>query len=204
MSRIMLITVAAAAVIGAAIATLTLSPGTMNGVSRVIGTTGQALIGGPFKLTNHEGNTVTDKTFHGKHMLVYFGFTHCPEICPSSLQVMGEALERMGPVADAVTPVFITVDPERDTVELMGDYVSNFHPRMVGLTGSEADVGAAIKTFRVFAQKVKTGDDPDDYTMDHSSFYYLMGPDGMFLTHFNHGISPEKLAAGLTERLASS
>lgn len=161
-------------------------------------TTGKALIGGPFSLVNHEGKRVTDKDFHGKKMLIYFGFTHCPDICPGSLQVISAALDTLGSAADNVTPVFITVDPERDTPKLLADYVASFHPRLVGLTGNKEEVDTVVKkTFRVYAKKVKDSNQPNSYTMDHASLIYLMDENGKFVHYFGHPTSADKLAEQL-------
>ena len=112
-------------------------------------TKGKALIGGPFKLVDHTGKTVTEKDFAGRKMLVFFGFTHCPDICPSGLQVMSAALDQLGDKAGAVVPIFVTVDPERDTPEVMAKYVTSFHPRLVGLTGSQDAIKTTAKAYRV-------------------------------------------------------
>jgi cytochrome oxidase Cu insertion factor (SCO1/SenC/PrrC family) len=195
---------ACAAVIGMSLAAIFAAPGFLSKTG-VIGTTGKPLVGGPFELVKHTGETVTDKDFRGRYMLIYFGFTYCPDICPSSLQIMTSALEDLDAATlEKITPVFVTVDPERDTPQLMAEYVSNFHPKLIGLTGSQEQVSKAVKAYRVFAQKQKTGEGADEYTMDHSSFYYLIGPDGNFLTHFNHGVAPGKLAESLKRRVSGS
>ena len=161
-------------------------------------TTGRALVGGPFEMTDHNGRRVTEKDFQGRLMLVYFGFTYCPDICPAGLQVVTAALEELGTDANRIVPIFITVDPERDTPEQMKQYVSSFHKSFIGLTGSKEDVAQAAKAYRVYYRKVQD-ELLSDYTMDHTSFLYLMGADGQFITHFPHSIDPEKLA----ERLAA-
>jgi protein SCO1/2 len=168
--------------------------------NRVI-TSGQALIGGPFKLVGKDGKTVTDKDFRGRYMLVFFGFTHCPDICPAELQVMSAALDDLGDKADQVVPVFITVDPERDTPELVTAYVENFGPNFVGLTGSLEAVDKAAKAYRVTYQKFQEEGAGDNYSVDHSALVYLMGPDGKFVTHFPYGTSPEKMADTLRRYL---
>ncbi|MEM7400222.1 MAG: SCO family protein, partial [Pseudomonadota bacterium] len=168
--------------------------------NRVI-TSGQALIGGPFELVGKDGKTVTDKDFLGRHMLVFFGFTHCPDICPAELQVMSAALDNVGSKADQVVPVFITVDPERDTPELMAAYVENFGPNFVGLTGSPEAVADAAKAYRVVYQKFQAEGAGGTYSIDHSALVYLMGPDGKFVTHFPYGTSPEKMAETLRRYL---
>jgi len=168
--------------------------------NRVI-TSGQALIGGPFELVGKDGKTVTDKDFRGRYMLVFFGFTHCPDICPAELQVMSAALDDLGDKADQVVPVFITVDPERDTPELVTAYVENFGPNFVGLTGSPEAVDKAAKAYRVTYEKFQEEGAGDNYSVDHSALVYLMGPDGKFVTHFPYGTSPEKMADTLRRYL---
>ncbi len=156
---------------------------------------GVALLGGPFALTDHTGKRVTEKDFTGRYLLVFFGFTHCPDICPTGLQVMSAALDRLGSKADRLVPLFITVDPARDTPEVMRAYVSAFNPRLIGLTGTEADIQAVTKAYRVYAKRVDDPGSADGYTMDHSSFIYLMDPAGAYVTHFSHSASPEEMAA---------
>lgn len=164
---------------------------------------GTASIGGPFELVNQDGKTVTQDDFKGKYMLAYFGYTFCPDVCPTELQVIGTALDMMpDDVANEVTPVFFTVDPERDTVEAVAEYVPYFHDRMVGLTGTVEQTTAAAKAYRVYyAKSIPEGqsEDTDTYLMDHSSFVYLMDRDGQFVRHFNYGTSPEDMAKGVTE-----
>ncbi len=156
---------------------------------------GKALIGGDFTLTDQNGKTVTNKDFEGKYALIYFGYTYCPDVCPTELQVMTSALEMLGDDAKKVQPIFISIDPDRDTPELMKDYVSNFFPGMVGLTGTKEQVAIAAKAYRVYYSKaVEKGADADSYAMDHSSIIYLMGPKGQFLKHFAYGTDPAKLA----------
>jgi cytochrome oxidase Cu insertion factor (SCO1/SenC/PrrC family) len=158
---------------------------------------GTALVGGPFALTDHNGKRVTDQDFRGKYMLIFFGFTYCPDVCPSELQVMSAALDKLGPEADKIQPIFITIDPERDTPEAMKAYVANFHPRLVGLTGSSEDVAQVAKAYRVYYAKAKGSENQADYLMDHSTILYLMGPDGKFVKHFTYGTEAEGLAEGL-------
>jgi len=164
---------------------------------------GAASIGGPFELVNQDGETVTQDTFKGKYMLAYFGYTFCPDVCPTELQVMGTAMDMMpGDVAKEITPVFFTVDPERDTVEAIAEYVPYFHDRMVGLTGTVEQTTAAAKAYRVYYAKAIPEGEPEDtdtYLMDHSSFVYLMDRDGQFVRHFNYGTSPEDMAKGVIE-----
>ncbi len=159
-------------------------------------------IGGPFTLVDHNGKTVSEADFRGQFMLVYFGYTFCPDVCPTALTIIADAMNLLGGRGDGVVPVFITVDPERDTPEQLRMYVSHFHPRLVGLTGTPEQVTAAAKAYRVYYAKVPIEDgDPDDYAMDHSSVIYLMGPDGKYLDSFGTGATPEKIAARLREFL---
>lgn len=162
---------------------------------------GQATVGGPFTLTDHKGRRVSSQDFQGKFMLVFFGFTFCPDVCPTALQVSSAALDKLGAKAERVVPVFITIDPERDTPEAMERYVASFHPRMVGLTGSQGEIDAVARAYRVYYRKVKDERSSAGYTMDHSSIVYLMGPDGAFVTHFTHTTSADTMAAGLGRHL---
>ena len=158
--------------------------------------TARPAVGGPFTLVDTEGRAVTDADFRGRLMLVFFGFTYCPDVCPTALTSIAQALDRLGADADKVAAVFITVDPERDTPEQLKEYVRHFHPRLVGLTGTPEQVAAAAKAYRVYYAKAKVQGAPgDDYTMDHTTITYLMGRDGKFLAHFSHGTEPEALAA---------
>jgi cytochrome oxidase Cu insertion factor (SCO1/SenC/PrrC family) len=163
---------------------------------------GRALVGGPFTLTDQDGRRVTDQDFRGKFMLVYFGFTYCPDVCPTALQVMAAALDKLGPKGERVTPVLISVDPERDTPAQLSRYVKSFHPRLVGLTGSPQEVEAAAKAYRVYVKKVPDPKSTAGYTMDHTSIVYVMGPDGQYLAHFTHATSPDVMAEGLARLLA--
>lgn len=162
-----------------------------------------AAIGGPFTLTDGSGQTVTEADFQGQYMLVYFGYTFCPDVCPTSLSISAQAMSLLpDDKAAKITPVFISVDPARDTPEIVGEYVKHFHPRMVGLTGTEEQVKAAARAYKIFYQKVEEkGGDPEAYVMDHSAVTYLMGPDGSFVTHFSHGIPPQDMADRLADIL---
>jgi len=164
-------------------------------------TSGTALIGGPFELIGKDGKTVTDQDFRGRYMLVFFGFTHCPDICPAELQVMNAALEELGADADEVVPIFITLDPERDTPEAVSAYVANFGQTFVGLTGSPEAIAKAAKAYRVSYQKFQDESMGDNYSIDHSALVYLMGPDGKFVTHIPYGTPPDKMAETLRRYL---
>lgn len=157
-------------------------------------------IGGPFTLTDQNGVLRHDSDFRGKLMLVYFGYTYCPDACPAALNTMTAALDKLGATADAVQPIFITVDPARDTPAQMKTYAANFTPRLVALTGTPTEIAAAAKAYRVYFQKVKGGG-PDDYSMDHSAFIYLMGRDGKYLAHFGPEVSADQMAAAIKKYL---
>ena len=162
---------------------------------------GKAQIGGPFSLIDHTGKRVTDKDFRGHFLLVFFGFTFCPDVCPAALQVMTAALDRLGSKAERVTPLFITIDPERDTPARLAQYVQSFHPRLIGLTGTPDEIRAAASTFRVFHKKVKDESSSSDYVMEHTSIIYLMDPAGEFVTHFTHATPVDAIVAGLARVL---
>ncbi len=162
---------------------------------------GQALIGGPFALTDHTGKRVTDQDFRGRYTLVLFGFTFCPDICPSALQVMSAALDRLGPKADRFVPILITVDPERDTPMQLASYVQSFHSRLVGLTGTPAEIEAVVKAYRVYVRKVADPKSTAGYSIDHTSLIYVMGPDGAYVTHFAHTTNADVMAERLAKLL---
>ena len=157
---------------------------------------GKAAIGGPFELIDHTGRTVTEADFEGQYMLVYFGFTYCPDVCPTELQAMSVALDMLGDDAEAITPIFITVDPERDTVELMATYREHFHPRLQALTGSSAQIAAAARTYRIYYAKVED-ESSTEYLMDHSAYVYLMDRNGEYLKHFAPNTPPESYAEAI-------
>ncbi len=163
---------------------------------------GKALIGGPFDLVAHDGRNVTPADFAGKHMLVFFGFTHCPDVCPAKLNTISIALEDLGPLADRVTPIFITVDPERDTPERMAEYVSNFSANIVGLSGTPEQITRAVKAYRVYSARVEMENSATGYLMDHSAFTYLMDENGEYVTHFAYGESAAKMTERLRRELA--
>jgi protein SCO1 len=158
-------------------------------------------IGGPFTLTDQDGTRRTDADFRGKLMLVYFGFTFCPDICPTDLLQMALAVDQLGKTGETVQPIFITVDPERDTPEHLKPYMSLLHPRFIGLTGDRVAVQSAARAYRVYYQKVQTID-RSGYTIDHSAFIYLMGRNGEYLGFFPPGTSAEQIASDIRGRLS--
>jgi protein SCO1/2 len=156
-------------------------------------------IGGPFRLTDQDGHTVSDQDFKGKPLLVFFGFTHCPDICPTTLFDVSEVLRKLGPDADRVGAIYVTVDPERDTSATLKDYMASFDPHLRGLTGDADAIQAIAKEYRVYYKKVPLQD--GDYTMDHTAIVYLMGKDGHFIAPFSLKRSPETAAADLRKYL---
>jgi protein SCO1 len=184
------------ALAGAAVLLITTPQG-----GQPVQSSGTALVGGPFLLVGADGKPVTDRDFRGRYMLIFFGFTHCPDICPAELQVIAQALEQLGDKAKNVVPIFITVDPERDTPEAMGNYVKSFGHNFVGLTGSPEAIAAAAKAYRVSYAKVEDKESAADYGVDHSALVYLMDPKGRYVTHFSYGLSAEQMAEKLGKLL---
>ena len=158
-----------------------------------------AAIGGPFQLTDQSGQTVTEKDMKGRPTLIFFGYTHCPDVCPTSLFEMSEVLRAMGKDADRVNAYFISVDPQRDTAAVMKDYLASFDPHLRGLTGDPQAVAKVLSAYRVYAKKIPLKD--DDYTMDHTALIYLMDRDGNFVAPFNLKQTPEAAVADLKRYL---
>ncbi len=157
-----------------------------------------AELGGPFALTDQDGMRRTDADFRGKYMLVFFGYTFCPDVCPTTLAVEAEALKILGERAARIAPIFITVDPKRDTPEILKSYLAAFGPSFVGLTGDEAEIAAVTKAYRVFYQA--HAEQGENYTVDHSGVVYLMNPDGKFVGNYSLDTSPEMMAADLMKK----
>jgi protein SCO1 len=158
-----------------------------------------AAIGGPFKLVDQNGKTISDQDFKGRPFLVFFGFTHCPDVCPTTLFEVSEVLRALGPDADRMRALFITVDPERDTPAVIKDYLSSFDPHLSGLTGDSATIAAVAKAYRVYFKKVPL--DQGGYTMDHTAIVYLMDKDGRFVSPFSLKRTPDAAAADLRRYL---
>ncbi len=156
-------------------------------------------IGGPFQMSNHLGERVDQSVLKDGYSLIYFGYTFCPDVCPTGLQDMIIALDMAGSAAEKVTPIFVTVDPKRDGQEEIAAYVEAFHPRMIGLRGTEAETTAIAKAFRVYYAPVDQKDDDLYYLMDHSNFIYLMGPDGQNIAIFNGDVDPQLMAKGIRQ-----
>ena len=151
-------------------------------------------IGGPFTLTSPDGATVTDQTYRGKWLLVYFGFTSCPDSCPTALLEISAALEKLGPDADKLQPLFITVDPQRDTPAVMGNYTQSIDPRIVGLTGTPQQIAAVAQEYGVYYEPRKSGPGAEDYVMDHSTYLYLMDTEGEFVRGLDADTPGERIA----------
>ncbi|MBV8978035.1 MAG: SCO family protein [Alphaproteobacteria bacterium] len=166
------------------------------GVTLVSGT---ARVGGPFQLIDQDGHARSDRDFRGRYMLVYFGYSFCPDVCPTTLAVMAGALERLGPAAARIVPIFVTVDPARDTPAVLKTYLNSFGPRFVGLTGAPPALAAMAREYHVYTARHPLAG--GTYAMDHSSEIYLMRPDGRFITFYEERIGPEGLAKELRARL---
>jgi protein SCO1 len=156
-------------------------------------------IGGHFALSTADGRRVTDETFRGKWLLVYFGYTTCPDVCPTTLSSMAQALDKLGPLADKVQPAFITVDPERDTAEIVAQYVKDFDPRFIGLVGSPREIAAAARDFHVYYVVRQLGN--NEYVIDHSSFIYVVDPNGKFVRLLTGDLPGHQLADELRKLL---
>jgi protein SCO1/2 len=173
----------------------------------VVVTQGEAEIGGPFVLVDTKGRPFTDRDFQGKYALVYFGYSHCPDVCPIDMNKISMALnglEQDGVSLDNLQPVFITVDPERDTPDVVAGFLQNFHSSFIGLTGTKDQMEVAAKAYKVYYQKIlmsehHEGEDGDPGLMNHSSFIYLMGPDGKYITHYDSSYSVTGLKDALAE-----
>lgn len=168
------------------------------GLGRTI-TSGRIAIGGPYALTDQDGKPRASTDFAGKYQLIYFGYTFCPDVCPTTLALEAAALDKLGPTQDRIVPVFITIDPARDKPDVLKKYLAAFGSRFVGLTGTDQQIAAVEKEFRVYAKKqpVTNG----TYAMDHSSVIYLMGPDGNLVSFFDEVTQPEELAKALKAKL---
>jgi protein SCO1 len=164
-------------------------------------TTGTATIGGPFKLVSTNGETISDQSYRGKWLLIFFGYTFCPDVCPTSLNDMSVALEKLGTEANDIQPLFITVDPQRDTPEVMREYLKSFDSRIVGLTGTQEQIDDVMKEYRVYAEAQKTAGD-ENYLVSHSAYLYLMDPRGTFVNVIQGTASGEEIAAWVRKEMA--
>jgi protein SCO1/2 len=187
-------------------AALWLRPGGLDAASRLaagVATPGGVQVGGPFSLVDQTGKPVTQASWPGRWLLIYFGYTYCPDVCPTELQTIAAALDALGPRAAQVVPIFITIDPERDTPELLAGYVKLFDDRLIGLTGTPQQIAAVARAYRVYYAKV-TPKESTTYLMDHSSFLYLMGPDGTLRMLFDPATSAQDIAGAIRTRLPAA
>jgi len=162
-------------------------------------------IGGPFTLTDHTGKQVSDTDYRGRLMLIFFGYTFCPDVCPTELNTIAEAMDILGAEkGKRIQPLFISIDPNRDTPEVMAEYVAQFHPSITGLTGTDDEIAQLAQSFRTYYARAESSEGGEDYTVDHSATTFLMGPDGKFQTTFSYGTTPEAMAAGLDKFINSN
>lgn len=161
-----------------------------------------SLIGGPFTLQDGNGKQVTDRDFRGKYLLVYFGYTFCPDVCPTTLNEVADALDKLGAKADRLQPIFITVDPKRDSPAVVKQYAAAFTPRLIGLTGTDEQIAKVAQEYRVYYAEHRSGPGSNDYTMDHSSVLYLMGPDGRFIAPIRADADAAHIAADLARLIS--
>ena len=154
-------------------------------------------MGGPFTLTTQAGKTVTDADFKGKYLLVYFGYTFCPDMCPTGLQSIAHAMDQLGPTAEKVQPLFITIDPARDTEEKLREYTASFNPKILGLRGTDEQTASVAKEYQVVYKKQESEDGPDQYMMDHTSLIYLMDPNGKFIAIYPEQVDPATLVKAI-------
>lgn len=175
--------------------------GSCGQVSEHCGTKGDpnVPIGGDFQLTDHSGQPATNDSYANRYRIVYFGFTFCPDICPTELQSISAALDLMGEQAAKFQPLFITIDPDRDDVAAMAAYLGHFHPSFIGLTGTPAAVEKTAHAYKIYYAKAPNAEDPNNYTMNHSSFIYIMDCEGRYIRHLPQGASPEEIARVLGE-----
>lgn len=167
-------------------------------------TSGTAAIGGPFELVSTSGGAVTDQSYRGKWLLIYFGYTFCPDACPTALNSMSVALEKLGQDSSKLQPLFITVDPERDTRKVMNDYLKPFDSRIAGLTGSRDQINSVTKEYRIYVEQKKSETEGNDYLVSHSAYIYLMDPNGKFANVIHSNEGGESIAAWLRKEMSRS
>ena len=202
MTRRFTILVGGIAGLAAGIAFLGLMLAARQNVNEGVSAASSVTIGGPFTLIDTNGKTVTDQTYRGKWILIYFGYTFCPDACPTALNDVSVALEKLGARADRIQPLFITVDPKRDTPQVMAEYLKSFDHRIVGLTGSQAQTDSVAKAYRVYAASQESDGDHDHYLVDHSAYFYLMNRDGKFVNVIAGDLSGDQIADRLLKMMA--
>ena len=167
-------------------------------------TSGSAAIGGPFTLVSANGQHVSNQTYRGKWILIYFGYTFCPDACPTALSNISVALEKLGSDASKLQPLFVTVDPQRDTREIVSDYLKSFDPRILGLTGTKDQIDTVIREFHLYVKQEKSEDDGDSYLVSHSSYIYLMNPQGKFVNVIQGAAAGDGIAVWLRKQMADA
>jgi len=199
--RILIILVPAFAAVGTLAVAMVLR--SVGPVPRII-TSGAAAIGGPFTLVATNAENVNDLAYRGKWLVIFFGYTFCPDACPTALNNIGVALEKLGPDAGQLQPLFITVDPQRDTREVMSDYLKSFDSRIVGLTGTQDQIDSVVKEYRVYVAEQKSESDGDDYLVSHSAYIYLLDPQGKFVNVIQGSAAGEDIAVWLRKEISKS
>ncbi len=169
-----------------------------------VATSGTAAIGGPYTLVAMDGETVTDQAYRGKWLLLFFGYTFCPDACPTTLNNISVALEKLGSDAGKLQPLFITVDPRRDTREVISDYLKSFDPRIIGLTGTQGQIDSVVKEYRVYVAQQKSESEGDDYLVSHSAYVYLIDPDGKFVNVIQGNETGENIAAWVRKEMTGA
>ena len=165
-------------------------------------TSGPAAIGGPYTLVSMNGQNVSNQTYHGKWVLIYFGYTFCPDACPTALSNISVALEKLGSDASKLQPLFVTVDPQRDTREVLSDYLKSFDPRIIGLTGTKDQIDTLIREFHLYVKQEKSDGDGDSYLVSHSSYIYLMNPQGKFVNVIQGAVDGDAIVIWLRKQMA--
>jgi protein SCO1/2 len=199
--RILIVFTTALAAVGALAVTVALR--SMRPVAQVTAS-GVAAIGGPFTLVATNGENVSDQAYRGKWLLIFFGYTFCPDACPTALNNISVALEKLGSDADKLQPLFVTVDPQRDTHEVMGDYLKSFDSRIIGLTGTQDQIDSVVKEYRVYVAQQKSESGGDDYLVSHSAYIYLLDPQGKFVNVIQGGAAGEEIAVWLRKEISKS
>jgi protein SCO1/2 len=203
-SRLKFLIIVAPALLAAGVFTTAVALRIVSPVPKVI-TSGTAAIGGPFTLVATNGEDVSDQTYRGKWLLTFFGYTYCPDACPTALNNISVALEKLGSDAAKLQPLFVTVDPHRDTREVMRDYLQSFDPRIIGLTGTLDQIDRVAKEYRVYvAQQKSESDEANNYLVSHSAYIYLIDPDGKFVNVIQSGEAGEDIAAWLRKEMRNS
>ena len=202
-SRLRFLIIFASALLAVGVFTAAVAFRVVSPMPKVI-TSGTAAIGGPFTLVATNGEDVSDETYRGKWLLIFFGYMSCPDACPTALNNISVALEKLGSGAAKLQPLFVTVDPRRDTRELMRDYLQSFDSRIIGLTGTQDQIDRVVKEYRVYVAQQKSEADDNEYLVSHSAYIYLMDPNGQFVNVIQGSEASEDIAAWLRKELSNS